>query len=99
MSAFEKSSLLLLRRPHRAATAQFGLPDAVDEMRGPNEEVQVEGPVLAVLKSSEAIENQGFVGDRFGTKLFVEEQAVAAQTFGLELQSSVRDTQLAADLS
>ena len=68
-------------------------------MRGADQQVQVEGPILAVLKSSEAIENEGFVGGRLGTKLFVEEQAVATEAFGLELQGSVRDTQLSADLS
>ena len=52
-----------------------------------------------MLKGSEAVEHQGFVGNSFGTKLFVEEQAVATEAFGLELQGSVRDTQLSADLS
>jgi hypothetical protein len=52
-----------------------------------------------VLEGSEAIEYQRFVGGRLGTKLFVEEQAVAAQAFRLELEGSVCDTQLSADLS
>jgi hypothetical protein len=54
-------------------------------VRGTDQQVQVEGPVLAVLKSSEAIENEGFVGGRPGTELFVEEQAVAAQALRLML--------------
>jgi hypothetical protein len=68
-------------------------------MRGADEEVHVEGPVLTVFEGSKAVEHQGFLGSLFGAKLFVEEQTVAAQAFGLELQGSVRDTQLSADLS
>ena len=99
MSAFEKNSLPPLSRPHRAATAKLSLPDAVHEVRGTDEEVQVEGPVLAVLEGSEAIEYQRFVGGLFRTKLFVEEQTVSAQAFGLELQGAVRDAELTADLA
>jgi len=69
------------------------------EVTGPNEEIQVEGPVLTVLEGSKAIENEGFVGSLFRAKLFVEEQAVATQAFGLELQGAVRDAELTADLT
>jgi hypothetical protein len=40
---------------------------------------------LAVLEGSEAIENEGFVRGGPGTKLFVEEQAVAAEALRLML--------------
>jgi hypothetical protein len=52
-----------------------------------------------VLKGSKAVEDQRFVGGFLGTELFVEEQAVAAQTFGLVLQGAVCDAELSADLS
>jgi hypothetical protein len=52
-----------------------------------------------VLEGSKAVKYQGFLRSLLGTKLFVEEQAVAAEAFGLELQGSVRDTELTADLS
>lgn len=52
-----------------------------------------------MLEGSEAIENEGFVRGRPGTKLFVEEQTVTAQAFGLVLQGAVCDAELTADLA
>jgi len=52
-----------------------------------------------VLEGSEAVEHQGFIGSLFRAKLLVEEQTVSAQAFGLELQGSVCDAELTADLS
>jgi len=99
MSAFEKHPLLLLSRPHRAAPTELRLPHPVHKVRGADQEVQIEGPVLAVFEGSEAVEDQRFVGSRLGTELFVEEQAVAAQTFRLVLQGTVGDAELTADLT
>jgi hypothetical protein len=85
MSGFEKFSPLPLCRPHGAATTKFSLSYAVNEVRRTDEQVQVEGPILAVFKGSKAVENQRLVWSLAGTKLFMEEQAVTAQTFGLAL--------------
>jgi hypothetical protein len=85
MSGFEKFSLCPLRRPHRATATKFSLSYAVDEVRGTDQQVQVEGPVLAVFEGSKAVEYQGLAGSPLRTKLFMEKQAVTAQTFGLVL--------------
>ncbi len=99
MSVFEKHPLLLLSRPHRAAPAKLRLTHPVHKVRGADQEVQVEGPVLAVFEGSKTVENNRFIGSLLGTKLFVEEQAVAAQTLCLVLQGTVGDTELTADLT
>jgi hypothetical protein len=99
VSAFEKHPLLLLSRPHRAASTKLRLTHPVHKVRGADQEVQIEGPILAVLESTKAVENKRFVGSRLGTELFVEEQAVAAETFGLVLQGAVCDAELTADLA
>jgi len=85
--------------PHHAAPAKLLLPHPVHKVRGADQEVQIEGPVLAVFESPKAVEDQRFVGRLLGTKLFVEEQAVAAQTFRLVLQGTVGDAELTADLT
>ncbi len=99
MFLLEKGSLLALRWPHRATTAQFGLAHPVHEMRGSDEQVQVEGPVLTVFEGSESVEHQGLVGGCLGAKLFMEEQAVAAEALRLMLKRAVGDAELAADLA
>ena len=99
MSAFEKHSLLLLSGPHRAATAKLSLTHPVDIVRGADQQVQVEGPVLAVLEGPETVEDQRFVGSPLGAELFVKEQTVAAETLRLVLQCAVCDAELSADLT
>jgi hypothetical protein len=99
MCFLEQGPFLLLSRPHRAAPTQLGLTHSINEMRCSHEQVQVEGPVLAVLEGPEAVENQGFARGRFGAKLFMEEQAVATEAFCLVLKRAVRDTELTADLA
>jgi hypothetical protein len=99
MLCFEKHPLFSLGRPHGAATTKFSLSYAVNEVRRTDEQVQVEGPILAVLEGPEPVEDQGFAGRGAGPKLFVEERAVTAEAFGLALQCAVRDTELAADLA
>jgi len=54
-------------------------------MRGAHQEIQIEGPVLAVFEATEAVENEGLEGSRLGAKLFMEEKAVAAEAFRLVL--------------
>jgi hypothetical protein len=68
-------------------------------VRGSDQQVQVEGPILAVFEGPEPVEDEGLAGRGARPKLFVEEQAVTAEAFGLALQCAVRDTELAADLS
>ncbi len=99
MLLFEQTPLFPLSGPHRATPAQLRFSHAVDEVRGPDHEVQVKGPVLAVLEGSKAVEYQRFIGCRPGTKQLVEEQAVAAKALRLELKSSVGDAELSADLT
>jgi hypothetical protein len=99
ISAFEKGSLSLLSRPHRAATAKLSLAHPVHKVRSADQQVQVEGPVLAVLESPKTVENQRFVWSGLGTELFVKEQAVTAETLRLVLQCAVGDAELATDLT
>jgi hypothetical protein len=99
MSAFENGSLSPLSRPHRAATEKLSLAHSIHKVRGADQEVQVEGPVLAVLESPKTVENERFIWSGLGTELFVEEQTVAAKTFRLKLQCAVCDSELAADLT
>jgi hypothetical protein len=65
----------------------------------PDEQVEIEGPVLAVLEGSKAVEDQRFLGGAPGSPLFMEEQTVSAETFGLALDGLVRDPELSADLT
>jgi hypothetical protein len=99
MGLLEQGPLSLLRGPHRATTAQFSLTHPVDEMRSPHKQVQVEGPVLAVLKSPKTVKDQGLVRARFGANLFMKEKAVAAEAFRLVLECAVGDAKLTADLA
>ena len=64
---------LPLRAAHPATAAQLGLPYPVYEVRGSDEQIQVEGPVLAVFEGPEAVENQGLVGRCLGARLLMEE--------------------------
>jgi hypothetical protein len=45
-----------------------------------DDEVQIEGPVLTELETTESVEDQGFPGDR-GAEFLVDEQAVAPEPF------------------
>ena len=99
VSPLEQGPLRLLRGPHRAAPAQLGVAHAVDEVRGSDEQVQVEGPVLAVLEGPEAVEHERLIGCPFGADLFMKEQAVAAEALHLSLNGAVGDAELAADLT
>jgi len=84
---------------HRAAPAELRFSNAVDEMRGAHQEIQIEGPVLAVFEGTEAVENEGLEGSPLGAKLFMEEKAVAAEAFRLVLKRAVGDAEFAADLA
>jgi hypothetical protein len=67
-------------------------------VRSPDQEVQIEWPILAVFKAPEAVEDEWLAGRTAGPKLFMEEQAVAPKAFGLALQGAVHDAEFAADL-
>lgn len=99
MTPLEKLAFLPLGRPHRAAPPQLGLTEAIDVVGRANEQVQIEGPVLAVLEGPEAVENEGLGGRFAGSQPLVEEQAVSAEALGLVLDGAVVDTELAADLA
>jgi len=99
MELLEPSSLFLLGRPHGATAAKFGLVEPVDVMRDPDQQVQIEGPVLAVLEGTKPVENQGLAWGVFWSELFVEEQAVAPETVHLTLYGAVRDAEFTADLA
>jgi hypothetical protein len=73
MPAFEKNPPFLLSRPHRAAAAKLSLTDPVHKVRGADQQVQVEWPVLALLEGPKTIEDERFVWGRPGTELFVKE--------------------------
>jgi len=85
MLGFEKCSPLLLSRSHFAATAKLRLSHPVDKMRRTDKQIQIEGPVLTMLKCSKTVQNQWLFGTLPGAELFVEEQAVTAKTFRLVL--------------
>jgi hypothetical protein len=67
-------------------------------VRSPDQEVQIERPILTVFKGSEAVEDEGLAGCTARPKLLMEEQAVAPKAFGLALQGAVHNAELAADL-
>ena len=54
---------------------------------------------MALFEGPEAVEDEGFVGGFFGTKVFVKEQAVATEAIHLALDGAVGEAELAADLA
>jgi len=52
-----------------------------------------------VFEGPEPVEDEGLSGRGPGPEVFVEEQTVAAEAFGLALQGAVGDTEFAADLA
>jgi hypothetical protein len=95
----ERGPLALLTRPHRAATTQLRVVEAVDEVRVADEYVQVVGPVLAVLEGAQAVENEALAGGAPRAQRLVEEKAVASEAIGLALDRAVGDAELARDLA
>jgi hypothetical protein len=99
VALLEKRPFQPLRRSHRAAAAKLGVAEAVDEVRGTDQEVQIEGPVLAVFEGAEAVEDEWFRGGLLRSLLLMEEQAVSTEPLGLALEGAVGDTEFAADLA
>jgi hypothetical protein len=82
-----------------AAPAKLRVVEAVDEVGLPDQEVQVEGPVVAGFERAEAIQHQGLAGRAPRPELFVDEQAVAAQALDLALDREGLDAELTGDLA
>ena len=55
VNALELRAPRPLARPQGAAAAQLGVVEAVDVVGDADQQVQVEGPVLAVLEGPEAV--------------------------------------------
>ena len=87
----------LLAGPHHAATAKLSITEAVDEVRDSDEEVQVEWPILTVLKGSKTIEHERLFGLAFWPPLLMKEQAVTAEALHLSVNGAVRHAERAAD--
>ncbi len=99
VTALELGALAPLRRRHRAAAAQLGVVEAVDEVRGADQEVQVEGPVLPALEAAKAIEDQRLARRPARAQRLVQQQAVAPEALRLALEGGVRDAELPRDLA
>jgi hypothetical protein len=96
---FENRSFAPLRGPHRATSAELGVVESVDIVAAPHQQVQIEGPVLAVLEGPEAVQDQGLRGCASGTNSFMEEEAVPPEALGLALNGGGRDTEFTGDLT
>jgi hypothetical protein len=88
-----------LRRGERPAAAQLGIVEAVDVVGGADQEIQIEGPVLARLEASKTIEHERLAEVTTRAELLVQQQAVASESLRLALQGAGRDVELARDLA
>jgi hypothetical protein len=88
-----------LRGSHGATSAKLCLVESVHVMGDPDEQVEIKGPVLAVLEGPEAIEDQRFLGRATGSHLLLKEKTMPPQAFGLALHGAVGDAELATDLA
>ncbi len=95
----ESGTLCLLRRAHRATAAEWCVIESVHVVGGPDQEVQVEGPVLAVFEGTKTVQDQGLVGGFPGTEAFMEEEAVTAEAIHVASDGTRSDAELAADLT
>src|SRR4029453_6081245 len=77
----------------------LGVVEAVDVVRGADHEVQVEGPVLAVLEGAEAVEDDRLARPALRPVLLEKEQAVAPEALALALHAAVREAERARDLA
>src|SRR5512139_388572 len=89
-----------LGRSQGAATAKLRVAEAVDVVRGADQEVELEGPVLAVLEGPQAVEHERLArGGVPRPQPLEEEQAVASEALALALDAAVGETELAGDLA
>lgn len=56
-SFFQDNPFLLLFRAHSAASAQFCIIKPVDKERLAYHEIEIHGPILAVLEGPESVQN------------------------------------------
>ena len=99
VGGLERGALAPLARPQGAAAAKLGVVEAVDVVRGPDQEVQVEGPVLAVLEGPQAVEHQRLGRCALRPERLEQQQAVASQALALALHAAVGEAELAGDLA
>ena len=81
-SLFQDRPFPLLRRPHRATSSKLRIVESVDEVRGPDQQIEVHGPVLAVFKTTKAIQDQGLSRCHFRSKLLMKENAMTPEPVG-----------------
>jgi hypothetical protein len=98
VAGLEAGTVAALAGPHRAASTKLRLVEAIDEVGAADEDVEVEGPVVAGLGGAQAIEDQG-LGGHLGAETLVKEQAVAAETLRVALQGGVGGAELVSDLA
>jgi hypothetical protein len=96
---FENPPLELLSRPHRATSPQLGIVEPVDEVGGPDEEIDVHRPVLTVLERSKAIEDERLIGRLCGTVFLLKEKTMSAEAIGQTSHCGVRDVRLSRNLA
>lgn len=95
---FENRASDPLRGSHRATSAKFCVVEAVHIVRGAHQEIQVEGPVLAVLEAAESVQYERFAGRASGTQSFMEQKTMSAEVSAQALDRTVRNVHLAGDL-
>ena len=83
----------------RPAAAQLGVVEAVDVVRSPDQEIQVEGPVLPGLEGSKTIEHEGLADDASRSELLVQQQTVTAESLRLALQCAGSHAEFAGNLA
>ena len=64
-----------------------------------DEQIDLEGPVLAELEAVEAVQDEPLRGGQSGTQLLVEQQTVASETIRLANQGGVGDAELEGNLA
>ena len=96
---FENPPLDLLSRPQRATSPQLRIVEPVDEVGRADQEIDVHGPVLAVLEGSKAIEDKGLIGRLVWTVLFMKEKTMSSKAVREASYRGVRDTCFSRDLT
>ena len=96
---FENPPLELLSRPHRATSSQLRIVEPVDEVGCTDEEIDVHRPVLAVLESSKAIQDEGLIGCPIRSVLLMKEKTMSAEALREASYCGVRDSCLPSDLT
>ena len=96
---FENLPLDLLSRPHRATSSQLHIVEPIDKVGCADQEIDVHGPVLAVLEGSKAIEDEGLIGRLVWTVLLMKEKTMSAKAVSEAFHCRVGDTCLSRDLT